>query len=50
MDLGIEGKWALVLGASQGIGAAIAHALGVRVRDMPLTAERIEQAINASVN
>ena len=28
MDLGIEGKWALVLGASQGIGAAVAHALG----------------------
>ena len=28
MDLGIEGKWALVLGASQGIGAAIARALG----------------------
>ncbi|WP_315833763.1 xanthine dehydrogenase family protein molybdopterin-binding subunit [Bradyrhizobium prioriisuperbiae] len=32
------------------IGNAIAHALGVRVRDLPLTAERIEQAINASVN
>ena len=28
MDLGIAGKWALVLGASQGIGAAIARALG----------------------
>ena len=28
MDLGIEGKWALVLGASKGIGASIARALG----------------------
>ena len=28
MDLGIDGKWALVLGASQGIGEAIARALG----------------------
>ena len=28
MDLNIAGKWALVLGASQGIGAAVAHALG----------------------
>jgi len=29
------------------IGNAIAHALGVRVRDMPLTPERITQAIHA---
>lgn len=28
MNLGIAGKWALVLGASKGIGAAIARALG----------------------
>jgi CO/xanthine dehydrogenase Mo-binding subunit len=30
------------------IGNAIAHALGVRVRDMPLTPERIAAAINAA--
>ena len=30
------------------IGNAIAHALGIRVRNMPLTPERIETAINAS--
>ena len=29
------------------IGNAVAHALGVRVRDMPLTPERITQAIHA---
>ena len=29
------------------IGNAIAHALGVRGRDMPLTFERLEAAINA---
>ena len=30
MDLGLEGKTALVLGASKGLGCAIAEALGVR--------------------
>ena len=30
------------------VGNAVAHALGVRVRDMPLTYERIENAINAA--
>jgi nicotinate dehydrogenase subunit B len=30
------------------IGNAVAHALGIRVRHMPLTPERIETAINAS--
>jgi nicotinate dehydrogenase subunit B len=30
------------------IGNAVAHALGVRVRDMPLTPERITAAINAA--
>jgi CO/xanthine dehydrogenase Mo-binding subunit len=29
------------------IGNAIAHALGVRARDLPLTAERVEAAINS---
>ena len=29
------------------IGNAIAHALGVRARDMPLTADRITATINA---
>lgn len=32
------------------IGNAIAHALGVRVRHMPLTSERIETAIHAASN
>jgi hypothetical protein len=33
--------------AAAAIGNAVAHALGVRVRDMPLTPERIAAAINA---
>jgi nicotinate dehydrogenase subunit B len=33
--------------AAAAIGNAIAHALGVRVRDMPLTPDRITAAINA---
>jgi CO/xanthine dehydrogenase Mo-binding subunit len=29
------------------IGNAIAHAMGVRLRDMPLTPERLESTINS---
>jgi CO/xanthine dehydrogenase Mo-binding subunit len=32
------------------IGNAIAHALGVRVRDMPLTPERVKTVINSSLS
>jgi len=47
MDLGIEGKVALVMGASQGIGRGIAGALareGARVAIASRSAERIEGA------
>lgn len=47
MDLGIRGKRALVMGASAGIGHAIAEALvkeGVRVAICSRSAERIEAA------
>lgn len=47
MDLGIEGKVALVLGASKGIGRGIAAALareGVRVAISSRSAEALEQA------
>lgn len=47
MDLGIDGKVALVMGASKGLGRASAAALareGVRVALSSRSAERIEQA------
>ena len=49
MDLGIDGKVALVMGASKGLGRAIAAALareGARVAMSSRSAERIEQAAN----
>src|SRR5690349_20452216 len=47
MDLGIEGKVALVMGASRGIGRGIAGALareGARVAIASRSAERLEEA------
>ncbi len=47
MDLGIEGRTALVMGSSRGIGRAIAAALageGCRVAVVSRSAERIEEA------
>ena len=43
MNLGLAGKVAVVTGASQGIGRAIAHALGAEGADLVLTARRQEQ-------
>jgi 3-oxoacyl-[acyl-carrier protein] reductase len=50
MDLGIEGRVALVLGASKGIGRAIAAALareGARVAIASRSAERLERTAEA---
>jgi 3-oxoacyl-[acyl-carrier protein] reductase len=47
MDLGIEGRTALVMGASQGIGRGVAASLareGARVAIAPRSRERLEQA------
>src|SRR5262245_1919175 len=47
MDLGLEGRRALVMGASRGIGRAIAAALareGCRVAVVSRSRERIEEA------
>jgi 3-oxoacyl-[acyl-carrier protein] reductase len=49
MDLGIEGKTALVMGASRGIGRAIAAALareGAKVAMASRSRERLEEAAN----
>ena len=51
MDLGIEGKVALVMGASKGIGHAVAHSLaheGARVAIASRSPERIEEAAAAA--
>lgn len=50
MDLGIEGRVALVLGASKGIGRGIASALareGARVAISSRSAEALEEAVGA---
>ena len=50
MDLGLQGRVALVMGASQGIGRGIAEALareGARVAIVSRSAERIEEAAAA---
>src|SRR5689334_7374081 len=47
MDLGLEGKVALVMGASRGIGRAIAGALareGARVAIVSRSRERLDEA------
>ena len=50
MDLGIAGKWALVGGASKGLGWGCAHALaheGVNVVMVARGAQALEQAAQA---
>src|SRR5829696_1103757 len=50
MDLGLAGRTALVMGASRGIGRAIAAALareGCRVAIASRSRERIEEAVTA---
>jgi 3-oxoacyl-[acyl-carrier protein] reductase len=50
MDLGLEGRVALVMGASRGIGEAIAAALvreGARVAIASRSRERLEEAVDA---
>ena len=54
MDLGLNGKWALVTGASQGIGEGVARTFAAEGVNLHLTArnsenlERIKQELTAS--
>jgi 3-oxoacyl-[acyl-carrier protein] reductase len=47
MDLGLQGKWALVCGASQGLGYACAHALAQEGANLIINA-RTEETLEAA--
>jgi len=50
MDLGLRGKVAIVLGASQGMGRAIARALGLEGCDLALAARNAETLAEAAAS